>query len=47
MVRGHAAWALGRIGTASAATSLRARLAREHDAWVREEITLALAAHRS
>ena len=40
LIRGHAAWALGRIGGALAA--LRARLALEQDAWVREEITLAL-----
>ena len=36
LVRGHAAWALGRLGSYDA---LRARLARESDPWVREEIT--------
>jgi epoxyqueuosine reductase len=42
LVRGHAAWALGRIGGVSARHGLRMRLAREQDAGVREEITLAL-----
>ncbi len=42
LVRGHAAWALGRIGTASARKGLRARLDREEHDFVREEITLAL-----
>ncbi len=42
MVRGHAAWALGRIGTPQAREGLRARLVRERDGSVREEITLAL-----
>ena len=42
VVRGHAAWALGRIGTADAAAALRAALARERDDGVREEITAAL-----
>ncbi len=38
MVRGHAAWALGRIDTVGANTSLQRRLKVEMDAWVREEI---------
>jgi epoxyqueuosine reductase len=40
LVRGHAAWALGRIGSSAA---LRARALVEEDAWVREEVALALA----
>jgi epoxyqueuosine reductase len=43
LTRGHAAWALGRIGTDAARAGLRHRLPREQDAWVREEISLALA----
>jgi epoxyqueuosine reductase len=43
LIRGHAAWALGRIGTAEARLALRGRVAVEEDPWVREEITLALA----
>jgi epoxyqueuosine reductase len=39
LVRGHAAWALGRLGSFD---PLRARLPREDDPWVREEITVAL-----
>jgi epoxyqueuosine reductase len=39
LVRGHAAWALGRLG---ALDPLRTRLSREGDPWVREEITAAL-----
>ncbi len=42
LVRGHAAWALGRIGTEAAREGLGQRLAHEQDAWVREEISLAL-----
>lgn len=42
LVRGHAAWALGRIGGEAAAQGLTARLERERDAAVREEIELAL-----
>ncbi|HKP74543.1 MAG TPA: tRNA epoxyqueuosine(34) reductase QueG [Longimicrobiaceae bacterium] len=41
LVRGHAAWALGRIGTAAARDALCRRLGAESDAWVREEIELA------
>jgi epoxyqueuosine reductase len=42
LVRGHAAWALGRIGTQTAREALRLRLEREQDPFVREEITAAL-----
>jgi epoxyqueuosine reductase len=42
LVRGHAAWALGRIGTQTAREALRLRLEREQDPFVREEITVAL-----
>jgi epoxyqueuosine reductase len=42
LVRGHAAWALGRIGTSGAIQSLSSRLEAEPDGWVREEITRAL-----
>ena len=42
LVRGHAAWALGRLGGSDARAALRARLEVEEDAWVREEIDLAL-----
>jgi epoxyqueuosine reductase len=42
LVRGHAAWALGRIGTAEAIDSLRQRLAAETAPDVIEEIRLAL-----
>jgi epoxyqueuosine reductase len=44
LIRGHAAWALGRLGGASAASALRAALPSESDAYVREEIELALVA---
>lgn len=40
LVRGHAAWALGRLG--GAGDALRARLAAGEDTWVAEEIRLAL-----
>jgi hypothetical protein len=43
LIRGHAAWALGRIGTPDALDALRGREGVEEDAWVREEIWLALA----
>jgi epoxyqueuosine reductase len=43
LVRGHAAWALGRIGTESARAALVCRLAEERDDGVREEIEEALA----
>jgi epoxyqueuosine reductase len=41
LVRGHAAWALGRIGTGEATLALEQALATETDAWVAEEIRLA------
>jgi len=44
LVRGHAAWALGRIGGPDARAALLARGPIEPDAWVGEEIALALAA---
>ena len=43
LIRGHAAWALGRIGGLDAGVALEARLAHETDPWVREELELALA----
>ena len=43
-VRGHAAWALGRLGSPLAATALQERLDEEFDADVREEISSALRA---
>jgi epoxyqueuosine reductase len=43
LVRGHAAWALGRLASSA---PLRARLARETDPWVRDEITEALESAR-
>lgn len=42
LVRGHAAWALGRIGSPAALRALRARLESEREASVVEEIRLAL-----
>ncbi len=42
LVRGHAAWALGRLGGDDARAALQARLADEDDAWVVEEIRAAL-----
>ncbi len=44
LVRGHAAWALGRIGTAEARAALAARRSVEGAAYVQEEIWAALAA---
>jgi epoxyqueuosine reductase len=44
LVRSHAAWALGRIGTEPARAALQARLDREPDTEVRGEIALAIAA---
>ena len=41
LVRGHAAWALGRIGTEGAKQALEGRAEVEDDVWVREEIALA------
>jgi epoxyqueuosine reductase len=43
LVRGHAAWALGRVGTDGARAALARRLEVEADAWVREELEAALA----
>jgi len=43
LVRGHAAWALGRIGAEGALQALRSRAEVEEDGWVREEIALSLA----
>lgn len=42
LVRGHAAWALGRIGSPQALNALRARATVDEDASVREEIDAAL-----
>jgi epoxyqueuosine reductase len=42
LVRGHAAWALGRIGTEAARQALSGRAEVEGDAWVREEIGAAM-----
>ncbi|MDQ6883119.1 MAG: tRNA epoxyqueuosine(34) reductase QueG [Candidatus Dormibacteraeota bacterium] len=43
LLRGHAAWALGRLGGAAARRHLERALSREDDGWVRDEIELALA----
>ena len=42
LVRGHAAWALGRIGGAAAIHALQKAPGVENDAWVKEEIGSAL-----
>lgn len=42
IVRAHAAWALGQLGTPSARASLELALATETDAWVIDEIQAAL-----
>ena len=42
LIRGHAAWALGRIATADAQRALGRAWATETDAWVRGELQLAL-----
>ena len=42
LARGHAAWALGRVGASDAVEPMRARLREEPDAWVRSEIEFAL-----
>jgi epoxyqueuosine reductase len=47
LVRGHAAWALGRIGSPRALRALRARLSCERDATVLEELSAALASSSS
>jgi epoxyqueuosine reductase len=41
LVRGHAAWALGRLGGTAARVALTKALSREGDAWVRDECELA------
>ncbi|MEO6797316.1 MAG: tRNA epoxyqueuosine(34) reductase QueG [Candidatus Dormibacter sp.] len=41
LVRGHAAWALGRLGGSAARAHLETALTREDDAWVRDECGLA------
>jgi len=43
LIRGHVAWALGRIGGAAAGRALREQMIRETDSWVRGEIIAALA----
>jgi epoxyqueuosine reductase len=47
LVRGHAAWALGRIGSPRARAALAVRLDDEADAGVREELVAALEPSRS
>jgi epoxyqueuosine reductase len=47
LVRGHAAWALGRLEGAEAVAALTARAFVEPDLWVQEEIALALRDARS
>jgi epoxyqueuosine reductase len=42
LVRGHATWALGRLGGSDARAALRGALSHEQDAGVREEIGFAL-----
>lgn len=42
LVRGHAAWALGRLGGDAATVALRSAFTSEKDAWVREELADAL-----
>jgi epoxyqueuosine reductase len=44
LVRGHAAWALGRLGGSAARAQLEEALRCETDAWVRDECALALQA---
>jgi len=44
LVRGHAAWALGRLGGTAARAALTKALSHEADAWVRDECGLALEA---
>ena len=44
LVRGHAAWALGRLGGKAARAHLEEALRRETDAWVRDECAQALQA---
>jgi epoxyqueuosine reductase len=42
LVRGHAAWALGRLGGTEAAQALETRRGTEQDSWVNEEIVAAI-----
>ncbi len=42
LVRGHAAWGLGQIGTDGTTSALAAALAKESDEFAREEIRLGL-----
>jgi epoxyqueuosine reductase len=42
LVRGHAAWALGQVGSAAPHEALETLLESEADPWVREEVALAL-----
>ena len=42
LVRGHAAWALGRIDSPAAVEALSSRVLVEEDSWVREEISSVL-----
>src|SRR6266516_4708316 len=44
LIRGHAAWALGRLGGAAARNALALALRREADSWVRDECAQALQA---
>jgi epoxyqueuosine reductase len=44
LVRGHAAWALGRLGGATARDHIEEAIRRETDAWVRDECAQALQA---
>lgn len=44
LIRGHAVWALGQIGSLDSSEALRSALPRESDPVVREEITHALRA---
>jgi len=46
LVRGHAAWALGRISSAAARSELERRASVEEDPWVRSEIISALEGSR-
>ena len=45
LVRGHAAWALGRLGGTHARQALCERVNAEEDTWVREEIDAAIEEH--
>jgi epoxyqueuosine reductase len=44
LIRGHAAWALGRIASAAARQALQRALHTETDEWVQEELRLAIEA---